>query len=360
MLPVAAPAPNSLNILASPDGAKVCVVIPMYRVEPYIQEVILSLPEWVAYIVAVDDASPDRSAEKARETGDPRLVIVRNERNQGVGGAMLAGFRKAAELGARVAVKMDGDGQMSAEYLWDMVEPILAGRADYTKGNRFFHVDEIVHMPPARRFGNLGLSFLTKLASGYWNVFDPTNGYVAIDLNTWNTLDAHYIHPRYFFETSMLIELNLVRAVIEEVPMPARYRGETSSLSITRSLFEFAYRLVLGFFRRVWLSYFVLDFSLGSLFLVIGALMGLFGTAWGLYFWDKSIRTGVAASTGTVMVAVLPVILGFQLLLQALAFDIQNVPRVVIRRRNGTPPLGGPPPGGPPPGGPPTGSGTGS
>jgi glycosyltransferase involved in cell wall biosynthesis len=316
-----------------PAQERVCVVIPMYRVAPYIQEVITGIPEWVWRIVVVDDASPDNSSEKALATGDPRVVLARHEQNQGVGGAMLTGFLKAAEAGGRVAVKMDGDGQMAPEYLWEIVEPVLAGRADYTKGNRFVHIDEIVHMPLIRRAGNLGLSFLAKLASGYWNVFDPTNGYVAINLDVFRSLDTRRIHRRYFFETSMLIELNLARAVVAEVPMPARYRGEISSLSVSRSLFQFAYYLLRGFLRRVWLQYFVLDFSLGSLFLVTGILMGLFGGVWGLYFWDKSIRTGIPASTGTVMIAVLPVILGFQLLLQTLAYDIQNVPKTVLPRR---------------------------
>ena len=318
---------------ASPAETRVCVVIPMYRVEPYIQEVLAGMPDWVWRIVVVDDASPDCSAQKAQQSGDPRLVLVRHEKNQGVGGAVLSGLRKAAELGARVAVKIDGDGQMSPEFLAEMVEPLLAGRADYVKGNRFFHVDDIVRMPLVRRYGNLGLSFLTKIASGYWNVFDPTNGYIAIDLETFRSLDQRYVHRRYFFETSMLIELNIIRAVVAEVPMPARYRGEVSSLSVGRSLLEFSLHLARGFWRRLWLQYFVLDFSLGSLFLVIGILMGLFGTVWGLYFWAQSIRTGIAASTGTVMIAVLPVILGFQLLLQALAFDIQNVPKTVLPRR---------------------------
>ena len=316
-----------------PAQERVCVVIPLYRVEPYIQEVIAGIPDWVWRIVVVDDASPDCSADKALATGNPRVVLARHEQNQGVGGAMLTGFAMAAEIGGRVAIKMDGDGQMDPELLWDLLEPVLAGRADYTKGNRFFHIDEIVRMPFVRRVGNLGLSFLSKLASGYWNVFDPTNGYLAINLDAFRALNTRRIHRRYFFETSMLIELNLARAVVVDVPMPARYRGEISSLSISRSLFEFAYYLLRGFLRRLWLEYFVLDFSLGTLFLVTGLLMGLFGTGWGLYFWDKSIRTGIPASTGTVMIAVLPVILGFQLLLQALAYDIQNVPKTVLPRR---------------------------
>lgn len=316
-----------------PIGEKVCVVIPMYRVEAYIQSVIAGLPEWVWRIIVVDDASPDCSAERVQELNDPRIILVRHEKNQGVGGAVLSGFNRALEIGGRVAVKVDGDGQMSPEFLYDIVEPILAGRADYTKGNRFFHVREIARMPFARRIGNLGLSFLTKLSSGYWNVFDPTNGYVAINLDTFRSLDQRFIHRRYFFETSMLVELNLARAVIAEVPMPAIYAGEISSLSVGKSLLEFSFHLFRSFIRRVWLQYFVLDFSLGSLFLVVGTLLCLFGGIWGIYYWDKSIRTQITASTGTVMVAVLPVILGVQLLLQAIAFDVQNVPRVVQPRR---------------------------
>jgi dolichol-phosphate mannosyltransferase len=312
---------------------KVCVVIPMYRVEAYIQAVIAAIPQWVWRIVLVDDASPDGSAAAACALGDPRVVLLRHEHNQGVGGAVMTGFKAAQEMGARVAVKMDGDGQMLPDYLWDLAEPILAGRADYVKGNRFFHVKEVAQMPFVRRVGNLGLSFLTKIASGYWNVFDPTNGYVAINLQAFNSLDLSRVHKRYFFETSLLMALNLARAVVLEVPMPARYSGEISSLSTRRALLEFPYYLLRGLVYRIWLQYFVLDFSVGSLFLTIGVLLGLFGTAWGAHHWLESVRSGIPASTGTVMIAVLPVILGFQLLLQCLTYDIQNVPKTVLKRR---------------------------
>lgn len=315
------------------ETRKVCVVIPMYRAEPYIRSVISGIPGWVWRIIVVDDCSPDQSAEVVAEMSEDRVVLLRLQQNQGVGGAVLTGFNRALEMGADVAVKMDGDGQMSPAYLWDMVEPILSGRADYTKGNRFFHVREIDRMPIIRRFGNLSLSFLTKLASGYWNLFDPTNGYLAIDLNAYRSLNPHHIHRRYFFETSMLIELNLARAVVVDVPMPARYQGEVSSLSVGKSLFEFAYYLMRGFARRIWLQYFVMDFSVGSLFLVMGLLLCLFGAVWGGYHWNKSIQTQTPASTGTVMIAVLPFILGFQMLLQMLAYDIQNVPRAVLPRQ---------------------------
>jgi glycosyltransferase involved in cell wall biosynthesis len=306
------------------------VVIPMYRVENQVQAVIASIPAWVEGIVAVDDASPDRSAEMALAAGDPRVVLVRHEINQGVGGAMLSGYARGVELGATVMVKMDGDGQMAADFLPDIVRPILQGRADYVKGNRFVLYDALMHMPPVRRLGNLGLSFHTKLASGYWNIFDPTNGYTAITAEVFQRLNPAQIHHRYFFESSMLIELNLQRAVVADVSLPARYLNETSSLSISKTLFEFPPLLFKGLTRRIWLEYFVMDFSLGSLYLVLGNLLMAWGVLFGGIKWIQSVQSGIPATTGTVMLAAMPVILGFQLLLSVVTYDMQNVPRVPV------------------------------
>ena len=302
----------------------------MYRVEAYIREVIASIPDWVERIIVVDDASPDRSAEEALAAGDARVVLVRHAVNQGVGGAMLSGYARGVELGATVMVKMDGDGQMSPEFLTELVRPILQGKADYTKGNRFVLYDSLLDMPAIRRFGNLGLSFLTKIASGYWNIFDPTNGFTAIASEVFCRLHAEQIHHRYFFESSMLIELNLQRAVVADVSMPARYMREISSLSVSKTLVEFPPLLIRGLVRRVWLEYFVMDFSLGSLYLILGLLLSAWGVIWGGIKWIDSIQTGIPATTGTVMLAAMPVILGFQLLLSAVTYDMQNMPRLPV------------------------------
>lgn len=310
----------------------ICVVIPMYMVEFHIQKVISGIPDWVDHIIVVDDASPDQSAELALAVGDDRVVLVSHIENHGVGGAMLTGYKKAVELGATIMVKMDGDGQMSPDHLPELIQPILEAEADYVKGNRFSRTGEIRSMPFIRRIGNLSLSFLTKIASGYWNVFDPTNGYTAIDADVFRRLDLTHIHPRYFFETSMLIELNLHRAVIAEVAMPAQYGSERSSLSVKRALLEFPFLLLRGCISRVWLQFFALDFSIASLFLIVGTWLMIFAGAWGGYAWASSIRTGVASTTGTVMIAALPLILGFQLLLQALVCDVQNVPKRPLSR----------------------------
>jgi len=307
---------------------KVAVIIPAYKAEDSLEKVLAAIPDWIGCIIVVNDQSPDRTGEvDARAAAaDARVVVVHHQTNQGVGGAMLSGYQKARELGMQVAVKMDSDDQMDPAYLADLIDPILNGKADYTKGNRFLHQAQLNTMPLRRRIGNLGLSFITKMASGYWNLFDPTNGFTALNLEILPFLNPERIDRRYFFETSLLIELGLNRAVVRDVSIPARYPGSLSSLSETRSFFEFPPKLLAGTLRRVMYLYFLRDFSAVSLFLVSSLVCILFGTIWGAVQWSIASRLGVPASTGTVMIAVLPVILGFQFLLQAMVMDVQNVP----------------------------------
>lgn len=312
---------------------KIFVVIPMYNASPYIQDVIRGIPQWIDHIIVVDDASIDDSIQKIQQFADERVELMKHPINQGVGGAMLTGYNRAVELGARILVKMDSDNQMPPEYLPDLVYPILEHKADFVKGNRFFHLSEITRMPLMRRIGNLGLSFLSKIASGYWNIFDPANGYIAMTTDVFTELDKGRLHKRFFFETSLLIQLNLTRAVVSEVAIPARYTGEISSLSIFKTLCEFPILLLRGCLHRLWIQYFVLDFSVGSLFMIVGPLLCLFGSVWGLSAWMRSSITNTPATTGTVMISVVPLILGFQLLLQAIVYDVQNIPRVIRSRQ---------------------------
>jgi hypothetical protein len=246
---------------------------------------------------------------------------------------MRTGYQTALEMGATLAVKIDGDNQMPVESLPSIIAPILEGRADYTKGNRFYHSGAISQMPLIRRTGNVVLSFIAKASSGYWTIFDPTNGYAAIDATVLREIDLEHLEPGYFFENSMLIELSILRATVVDVPIPARYSGEISSLRIRRVFFEFPGLFLRGFLRRILMQYFVLDFSAASVFMICGCLMLLFGLVFGAFEWYKSLARGVAASTGTVMIAVLPIILGFQLLLQVVVLDIQQVPRRPRSRR---------------------------
>ena len=308
------------------NNFRVAVVIPAYCEESRIHGVLSSIPSWVDHVVVVDDASTDRTAETASQWTDPRLAVIRHTQNQGVGGATLTGFDKAMELGAQILIKMDGDGQMDPGGLAALISPIVTGRADYAKANRFLHGRELAQMPWLRRFGNIGLSFMAKLASGYWSIFDPTNGYVALHADILPLLDRRRIHHRFLFETSLLMELGLHRAVVRDVYLPARYGDKTSHLSERNALVEFPPLLILGFVRRILIEYFVRDFTAVSLLLLSGCIAFLSGTIWGVYHWWLSGHTGITASTGTVMIAVLPLILGIQLLLQSLVLDIANTP----------------------------------
>lgn len=304
----------------------IAVVIPAYRSERHITKVLEGIPPFVTFIVVVNDSSPDQTAELVQSSVDPRVYLVSHETNQGVGGAVLSGYQKSIELGAEIIVKMDSDGQMEPAYIIPLIAPILTDQADYTKGNRFLHIKELKSMPLIRRLGNAGLSFLTKAASGYWNIFDPTNGYTAIHASVIPALDIEKVHRRYFFESSMLIELGKVRAVVHDVQIPAKYQDEVSSLSEWKALFEFPPRLLNGFLRRILIQYFVRDFGVFSVLLLLGISFSTFGIIFGLYHWYLSYITSTVASTGTVMISVLPLILGSQLLIQSLIVDMQNVP----------------------------------
>jgi len=309
--------------------AVIFVIIPTYNAEKTIAGVLSGIPEFVDQVIVIDDCSLDNTSNIVRnfQHNDPRVTLLRHEQNQGVGGALLSGYRLALDKNAAIIVKMDSDGQMDPAYMDQLISPILSGESDYTKGNRFLHEKELRHMPYIRRIGNLGLSFLTKVASGYWNIFDPTNGYTAIGSNALRSLDFRRLSKRYFFETSMLLELGLQRLVVKDIYIPAIYGDESSKLSNLKALFEFPPKLFLGMLRRIIFLYFIRDLTAVSIFSIAGIVSVIFGSLWGIYHWWRSSVTGVEASTGTVMIAILPLILGIQFLLQAVGMDIQNTPQ---------------------------------
>ena len=316
---------------------KVAVIIPAYRAADTIEKVLSGIPAWVDAVYVVDDASPDETGSRARAVADPRVRLLAHEVNRGVGGAMVTGYGQALSDGMDICVKMDADDQMDPAYLSQLIEPLISGRADYAKGNRFHDADALRQMPLVRKVGNAGLSFLIKASSGQWHIFDPTNGYTAIHRAALAALDLRKLDPRYFFESSMLISLRRVGAVVEDVPMPARYGDESSHLSIGRTLTQFPWLLLRNGVRRILWQYFIVDFTPVSLFLVFGGPLVTYGTLFGLYHWIDSYRRNVLTPTGTIMLATLPLILGFQLLLQALVLDVQNAPRRSLQTRLRTP-----------------------
>jgi len=308
------------------EGSGVWLIVPCYKVRAHILRVIARTPAWFEGIVCIDDACPEGSGDFVEaENTDPRVVVIRLAKNQGVGGATMAGYAEAARRGARVMVKVDGDDQMDLGMAAQLVAPILLGEADYAKGNRFTSISHLTTMPTVRVLGNAMLSFAAKLSTGYWNIFDPTNGYTAMEANVARLVMQKRVSRRFFFETDLLYHLGTLRAVVRDVPMPARYADEVSNIRIGQIVGPFALKHLRNFAQRVVGQYFVRDFNAASLELVFGLFSLLFGVGYAMSYLANRVP-GQAASAGVVMLAALPVILGAQFLLQAMNFDVLNVP----------------------------------
>ena len=310
---------------------QIAAVLPCYKTRDQVLEVLAAMPELISHIYCVDDACPDGTGKRIEEDcTDPRVRVLYHPNNKGVGGAVKTGFIQAQSEGADVIVKIDSDGQMDPGIVHKFVDPILQGRADYTKGNRFFHPRSLRGMPNIRLFGNAVLSFMNKFSSGYWHLFDPNNGYVAIHAKVLALLPLESIADRYFFETDMLFRLNTVRAVVLDIPMPAQYGTEISNLRIHRVLGSFFKGHIKNFIKRVFYNYFLRDFHAASLQLILALILLPFGTIYGGIHWLEAVRTGALTPTGIIMAAALPIIIGIQMLLSVLQFDIENTPTDVL------------------------------
>lgn len=319
---------------AMPPTQLIAVVIPSYKVTRHILGVIEGIGSEVQLIFVVDDKCPDGSGDFVRaHCKDARVRVLEHAENQGVGGAVMTGYRAAIDAGAAVIVKVDGDGQMDAGLIHKFVAPILAGEADYTKGNRFYDLEQLRSMPPLRLFGNAVLSLMTKLSSGYWDIFDPTNGFTAIHADVAEHLSFDKISKRYFFETDMLFRLNTLHARVVDVAMDAVYGDEVSNLKISKIVTEFAAKHLRNFLKRLFYNYYLRDMSLASLELPLGLGLFCFGTVYGVVHRVQSAQAGVETPAGVVMMAALPILMGAQLILAFLAYDIAAVPRRAIHAR---------------------------
>ena len=306
----------------------IAVVIPCYRVTKKIIQLIEQIGNEVKTIYTVDDCCPDNSGDYiAQKCEDNRVMVLRNSANFGVGGAVMKGYLAAIENGADIIIKLDGDGQMDPTLIPDLITPIVIGEADYTKGNRFFNIEGIHAMPLVRMFGNAALSFMTKLSSGYWNLFDPTNGFTAIKAEVARCLPLDKISKRYFFETDMLFRLNTLRAVVVDVPMDANYGDEVSNMKISKIIGEFFIKHARNFTKRIFYNYYLRDMSLASIELPLGLLLFCSGVIFGGFHWFSSMQKGVTTPAGTVMLGAVAIIVGIQFILAFLAYDIASVPR---------------------------------
>ncbi len=309
---------------------RVAVVVPAYRVKQQILPVLRAIGDEVHTIYVVDDKCPEDTGRFVeREAHDNRVRVIYHAANRGVGGAVMTGIEAALRDHMQIVVKVDGDGQMDPLLIPQFLQPIADGAADFAKGNRFFDPDCVRTMPAARLFGNAVLSFFTKLSSGYWNLFDPTNGFIAWDCRLLALLPLNKIAPRYFFESDLLFRLSLFRAKGVDIPMTAIYAGEKSNLSETQVIMPFLLGNLRNFAKRIFYNYFLRDFNVASLQLVFGLALSLFGLCYGVVHWG--INT--PATAGRVMIAALPLLTGIFLLLSFVNYDIQQIPREPISQR---------------------------
>lgn len=306
---------------------KIAVIIPTYKARNHILGVINDIGPEVSRIYVVDDYCPDNTGDYViNNCIDPRVSVIKHSENQGVGGAVMTGYKTAISDGMSILVKIDSDGQMDPKLIMDFVNPIISGEADYTKGNRFFDLEKVIQMPKIRLFGNAVLSLMCKLSSGYWNLFDPTNGYTAIHAHVAKLLPFNKISQRYFFETDMLFRLNTLRAVVVDIPMDAKYGDEVSNLKISKIVGEFSIKHTINFFKRVFYNYYLRDMSLASIQLPIGLVLSFLGLIYGSYHWLHSAQEGLSTPAGTVMLSALPILTGIQFVLNFIGFDIASVP----------------------------------
>ncbi len=252
---------------------KISVVVPAYNEELLIGETLKGIPDYVDRVYVVDDCSADRTREIVKGFNDPRVVLICHKKNKGVGGAITSGYKMSLKDGMDIAVVMAGDNQMDPAHLMSLVKPVIEGQADYTKGNRLLNASYRKGMSAWRSFGNYILTFLNKIASGYWHVEDPQNGYTAISRKALSMLDLDSIYQGYAFENDMLVRLNVHDGKVLNVPIPARYGNERSKIRYSSFIIDTSIYLVNALAWRIWNKYVVKLRPVGIFYLLSILLM---------------------------------------------------------------------------------------
>ncbi len=307
------------------QNARIGIVVPCFKVKKHLLDVISSIPEWIDGIYLIDDACPEKSVQYVMSVlSDSRIKVIYLKNNGGVGYAVKQGYLMALNDNQDLIVRIDGDGQMDLNYLVNLIKPLVMGEASFAKGNRFFDIEHVSRMPKRRIFGNIGLSFMSKFSTGYWEVFDPNNGYYAITNNALKQLPLEKIDNRYFFESDQLFRLGLNRTKIIDVPIPARYGTEVSNLNILQAFFEFSFKHTRNFVKRVYFNYFLKDFNLGSLEFILGSILLNFGIVTGVISWIIGINSGNPTPLGRLILVAMATLSGLQFLLGFLAYDMNR------------------------------------
>jgi glycosyltransferase involved in cell wall biosynthesis len=304
---------------------KIAAVVPAYNESKLIGKTVMTMPDYIDHIIVVNDRSTDDTSAQARATGDARVVVIDHEVNQGVGGAIITGHKKALELGADVNVIMAGDAQMDPQYLPDLLDPICEHGYEFTKANRFYSRTSYAGMPFVRAAGSIALSFATKVASGYWNLFDPQNGYTAVKRSALIRIPLDRIAHGYAFENDLLIWLNIAHVRAKDVSVPAVYGEEVSSMRLHKVTVTIGSLLVAGFWRRMMRKHVLQSFSAVALLFFTGLALVTFGSIVGVWVVVETLGPPVA-TTGSVLLSVGPLLTGIHMLVNALMLDIQSTP----------------------------------
>jgi glycosyltransferase involved in cell wall biosynthesis len=306
------------------DGKTIAVVVPAFDEEQLIGTTLAGIPEVVDRVIVVDDASHDGTPAAAGSSGDPRVEVITHEQNQGVGAAILTGYRRALEYGVDVTCVMAGDNQMDPADLEAIAGPVARGEADYAKANRLFTGRAWELIPRNRYLGNAVLSLLTKIASGYWHVADSQAGYTAIGKSTLELLDLDRIYPRYGFPNDMLVHLNVINARVRDVPSRPVYGvGEKSGIRLGRVIPSISWLLTKAFFWRMREKYVIRDFHPLVFFYMFGLLFSLLGLALGVTVTILRIG-GNELTVATVVLIALLLIAGLLFTLFAMLFDMES------------------------------------
>lgn len=312
---------------------KITVLIPCYKSKNFIVDVVNRVGPEVQSIIVVDDACPQQSGEYLRANcQDKRLTILYHENNTGVGGAMKTAFKEALKGDGEIFVKIDSDGQIAPELIPRLTYLIANNESDFCKGNRFYDTESLADMPNVRVLGNAGLSFISKFSTGYWDIVDPTNGLIALHRKIIENTKIEKLSNRYFFETDLLFRANILRAKVTDIPMKSVYGSEESGISPLKSVFPFLYLNLKLILKRIFYTYFIRDFNVGSISLIGGIFLSSSGLLYGAIKHLQYSSGGAETPVGFQVITLILFLMGFQLLLNFINYDISSTPRDSIHR----------------------------
>lgn len=311
-------------------GKKITITIPAYNEEKLIGKVLEKIPPFIDNLIIVNDGSTDNTENAVLEweKKDKRIIYIKNEKNLGVGGTITRGMNEAKKIKTDIALVMAGDDQCNPDYLKALIDPVVNNVCDYAKANRFYSREGLKGMPKHRVFGSIILTFMTRLASGYWTVFDTQNGYGAIGAKAFYELDYDKLSSAgYAYENELLLNLNILGMRVKDIPVPSIYGDEVSTIKLWKIIPLYMYFLTAGFFRRIYRKYILRGFHPIALFFLSGSFLFWWGVIFGILKWRDSSITGIPATTGTVMLAALPLLMGFEMILWGFVLDIQEEPK---------------------------------